>query len=216
MDFTTETREGNATYIHRSDINERFDKTICAHIFSKKNLDEDTNDLFTIDARNGKFEWIPDTTENIRNDEQIKEVIQLFQNSTSIVNGDKQKMKEFLLSNLEKVYNIGAYSEFFISITGENFEPSKTWWIIYPQQTITPDGEMGRPMFLTRYHVDEEYEEDSEDFGQIAIPYDLYIKDDGDFIPKEISARLLEDINRICNHVYDITVMYRPRFLFRF
>lgn len=210
MDFIVTKKEDTYLNIQRSKVFERFDHEALKHIFSIRDADDKARDILAISAKTGELEWLGNIDNELKEDEEVKNVVSLFQDTTRLIGGDKAKIKDWLKENFDNYNGMGFANEYYISITGPNIDSDKTWWIVKRQRSFTPGGGMGMPVFVVRYSKDEESDAFSI-FGEPGRPLDLYIRDDGEFIPEEIIDTIFNDINQVCSDVYDLTIDFRYR-----
>lgn len=210
MEFIITKEKERYLNIQRSKVFERFDQESLKHIFSIRDEDNKSKDIFTISAKTGELEWLENIDNELKEDDEVKNVISIFQDTTRLINGDKAKIKDWLKENFDNYNGMGFVNEYYISVTSPNIDSDKIWWDVKRQRSFTPGGELGMPVFVVRYTKDEESDAFSI-FGEPGTPQDLYIGDDGEFIPEEIIDTIFKDINQVCSDVYDLTIDFRYR-----
>ena len=203
-------RDMNACYIQESKIIEKYLPDKKEHLFYYIE-DKEEKPICSIDAETGKmcvteFDIIPPLDKATIHPKEVLQVIHGFLKDTKQVNGDINSIKEFIISQMSENEYGGFAMEFFISITGENFNPEKCWWSVHRMRSFC-GGETGMPVFAIRYTLDEETE-GYKAFGESATPQDLYIGGDDNFDAKAVAEAIVNDIERMCKHVYDITVIF--------
>ena len=206
-------RDKNSSYIQESKIKEKYLPDKKVHLFYYLE-DNEEKSICSINAETGKmcitkFDIIPPLDKATIHPKEVLQVIHGFLKDTKQVNGDIDSLKDFLISKMSENKYGGFAMEFFISITGENFNPEKCWWTVHRMRSFC-DGNIGMPVFAIRYTLDED-SEGYNTYGEPGTPQDLYIGGDNNFDVKTIAEAIASDIERICKKVYDITVIFQFR-----
>lgn len=133
-------RDMNACYIQESKISEKYLPDKKEHLFYYIE-DKEEKPICSVNAETGKmyithFDKIPPAGKVNIHPKEVLQVIYGFLKNTKQINGDINSIKDFLISKLSENEYGGFAMEFFISITGENFNPEKCWWTVHRMRSF--------------------------------------------------------------------------------
>lgn len=208
MKFVYNEEIGRQSYIGPSQVRKHYDPEKKCHVFTLKGEDRKEKEICTLNSLNGELTYSDNNLSRTERKE-VKWIINHFQESTKIVNGNKDEIRNWLLSKLGNRTGIGFLEEFRISATGTKLNPDDIWWTIKRQRTL-PGTRFSMPLFVIRYTVDGESTGFAA-FGEPATPTGLYIRDDGKYDVEELTDTIIADIERFDTDLFDFTVEHTPR-----
>ena len=208
MKFVYDEEIDRNSYIGASQVRKHYDPEKKCHVFTLKGEDRKEKEICTLNALTGESIY-SDTELSRAEGKEVKWILNHFQESTKIVNGNKDEIRNYLLSKLGNRSGIGFLEEFRISATGPNLNPDDIWWTLKRQRTV-PGTRFSMPLFIVRYTVDDDSTGFAA-FGEPATPTDLYIRDDGKYDVEELADTIIADIERFDTNLFDFTVEHTPR-----
>lgn len=191
-------------YISR--VAECFDSRRKKHIFIYDfEGNKGKKEFLKLDPLTKEIEWID---ESLKEDDEVKCAIRDFKNSVFFVNGNNDKAKEWLRTEINYFVEIGFSNEIIISVNGKNIGADRIFWIVKRTFTLDDNERINsEPLIVVRGEANPESKHyEYQDSGK---EYELYKNKEGVFLHNEIFNALWEDISKLEPEIYNIGLDYR-------